>query len=258
MAKFTIATWNVNSLRVRLPQVLAFLMEKRPDVLALQETKVVDKDFPFQAFEELGYAVIASGQPAYNGVAILCLQPYKDSVKTLPLIQNEERRLLAISINDIRIINLYVPNGQSVESEKYQYKLSWLRHLLTFLHEEQKKYKDMVVLGDFNIAPEDKDIHDPLRFAGQLLCSPLEREAFSHLLQIGLQDCFRLHTTENYHYSWWDYRQNAFKRKQGWRIDHILASESLLPYCNACTIETKWRANERPSDHAPVVATLTL
>lgn len=256
MAKLTIATWNVNSLRIRLPQVVTFLTESRPDVLALQETKVVDKDFPYQAFEEIGYFVIASGQPSYNGVAMLCRQPLTDIVKALPHIQNEERRLLAVSMKDIRIINLYVPNGKSVDSEKYQYKLSWLRHLLHFLNEEQKKYKDIVVLGDFNIAPEDRDIHDPLQFAGKLLCSPLEREAFSHLLQIGLQDCFRLHTAENHHFTWWDYRQNAFKRKQGWRIDHILASQSLLPHCDACTIDTRWRAQERPSDHAPVIVTL--
>lgn len=251
---FKIATWNVNSLRVRLPQVVEWLSSVRPDVLALQETKVPDADFPVSDFEAIGYKVAFSGQKTYNGMAVVSKQPGKDIITDLPGLVDPQRRVLAITLGDIRVLNLYVPNGESVESEKYRYKLDWLEKLTLFLGKELIAHPNLIVLGDFNIAPEDRDVHDPAEWEGHVLCSEPEREAFQGLLRQGLSDCFRLHTQPEKSFSWWDYRLNAFKRNRGLRIDHILASAQLAASCTQCDIDKIPRSAERPSDHAPVIA----
>jgi exodeoxyribonuclease-3 len=262
MTKFSIATWNVNSLRVRLPHVLQWLDQTRPDVLTLQETKLPDADFPYDALRESGYSAIISGQKTYNGVAILSKLPINnhDIITDLPHLTepDPQRRLLAATINDIRIINLYIPNGQSVGSDKYLYKLNWLTHLDLFLIDQLKMYPNIVILGDFNIAPEAIDVHDPKQWEGSVLVSEKEREAFRNIINIGFKDCFRLHTVDGKHYTWWDYRLNAFKRKMGLRIDHILASNALSATCTRCLIDANPRSLERPSDHAPVIAEFAL
>lgn len=249
-----IATWNVNSLRVRLPHVLAWLQEAKPDVLALQEIKMQDQDFPHAAIQEAGYVAVVSGQKTYNGVAVLSREASTNVVKDIVGLEDPQRRMLAATINGVRIINLYVPNGESVVSDKYQYKLHWLNKLIAFLKNEIQQHPQTVILGDFNIAPAEIDVHDPQSWQGQVLFSDLERSAFQEMLQIGFIDCFRHHSPTQQAYSWWDYRLNAFKRNLGARIDHILASHSLMPNCQSCIIDKKTRALERPSDHAPVMA----
>jgi len=243
----------VNSLRVRLSQVLTFLSQNKPDVLALQETKLPDSDFPVKEIEAAGYTAIYSGQKTYNGVALLIKnKPHQDLITDIPTLEDPQRRVIGALIHDIFILNLYVPNGQSVGSEKYQYKLNWLKHLHDYLVTAIKKYSRVIILGDFNIAPDEIDVHDPKQWEGQVLFSALERKAFHGLLHIGFQDCFRALHPEKKEYSWWDYRVNAFKRNMGLRIDHILATGSLR--CESCHIDKFLRADERPSDHAPVVA----
>lgn len=254
MSTFKIATWNVNSLRVRLPQVLEWLKEYQPDALALQETKLPDADFPITHFTDAGYHATFSGQKTYNGVAILTRQPVTDIVTDLPELEDPQRRVLAVVVNDIRIVNLYIPNGESVDSDKYQYKLKWLAKLDVFLKHELIRHPRTIVLGDFNIAPAEIDVHDPKQWEGHVLFSDKERAAFQAMLDLGFVDCFRqLHPTEKA-FSWWDYRLNAFKRNMGLRIDHLLASHSLAKQCTVCAIDKNPRMNERPSDHAPVVA----
>jgi exodeoxyribonuclease III len=255
MTSFKIASWNVNSLRVRLPHVLTWLADVKPDVLALQETKLTDDCFPHAAILEAGYEVIFSGQKTYNGVAILSRQKTTDSVTDIPELEDAQRRVLAATVDSIRIVNLYVPNGESVTSEKYQYKLHWLKKMDAYLQHELKKYPRLVVLGDFNIAPDEIDVHDPKAWEGQVLFSERERHAFRDMLQLGFSDCFRALHPEEKNYSWWDYRMNAFKRNRGLRIDHILASKALAAKCMHCYIDKAPRTWERPSDHAPVVAT---
>lgn len=258
MTTFKIATWNVNSLRVRLPQMVTWLAEAQPDVLALQETKIQDEDFPFSAIHEIGYDVIYSGQKTYNGVAVLYKSKVADIITNLPELDDPQRRLLGVTINDVRLLNVYIPNGESVVSEKYQYKLNWLHHFDLFLKQELAKYPKLVVVGDFNIAPEDIDTHDPQYWQGKVLCSDPERQAFRDMLQAGLADCFRqLNPTEK-SFSWWDYRMYAFKRNLGMRIDHVLASNVLAKHCSKCYIDKSPRANERPSDHTPVIAEFTI
>lgn len=257
MLPFKIATWNVNSLRVRLPHVLAWLEKVKPDMLALQELKMPDEDFPHDAIREAGYVAAVSGQKTYNGVAILSRTESKDKITDFSGFEDHQRRVLAVTIGDIRVINLYVPNGESVGSEKYQYKLNWLSQLDVFLRNELKKHPKMIVLGDFNIAPAEIDVHDPKAWEGNVLFSVPERKAFQTVLEIGLVDCFRQLSPTEPGYTWWDYRLNAFKRKMGLRIDHILASTALLSSCQTCYVDTTQRALERPSDHAPVVAEFT-
>ena len=258
MPQYKIATWNVNSLRVRLPHVLTWLERVKPDILALQETKLVDADFPVDPIRAAGYEVIYSGQRTYNGMAILSRKKVLDIMTDMPALEDPQRRLLAGCIDNIRILNLYIPNGESVDSAKYQYKLHWLKNLDVFLKAELQKYPKLIVLGDFNIAPEEIDVHDPKRWEGQVLFSEPERKAFREILQLGLKDCFRQHHAALQSYSWWDYRMNAFKRNMGLRIDHILASAELASRCDHCYIDKTPRAEERPSDHAPVVAEFTL
>jgi exodeoxyribonuclease III len=248
------ATWNVNSLNVRLPQVLAWVASTQPDVLALQETKLVDEKFPMAEIAAAGYQAVYSGQKTYNGVAILSKHPVTEIVKDIPGMDDTQRRVLAGVYSGVRILNLYVPNGQSVDSDKYQYKLSWLDKLTDYVAMEIKRYPKLIVMGDFNIAPEERDVHDPQVWAGKVLFSPPEREAFQRLLAVGLCDVFRLFTQEDRQFSWWDYRMNAFKRDLGLRIDHILATKSLCETCSSCVIDKEPRRNDRPSDHTPVMA----
>ena len=254
MTTFKIATWNVNSLRVRLPQVLTWLNDVKPDVLALQELKLPDTDFPLEVIQEAGYLAVVSGQKTYNGVAILSRQPAKDIIIDIPNLEDPQRRVLGVSIGDIRIMNLYVPNGESVTSAKYQYKLNWLNQLDVFLKQELIKHPKLIVLGDFNIAPDEIDVHDPNLWDGQVLFSQPEREALHELLQMGFSDRFRQLNPSEKNFTWWDYRMNAFKRNMGLRIDHILASKTLSNDCVKCYIDKAPRAWDRPSDHAPVVA----
>lgn len=249
-----IATWNVNSLRVRLPHVLQWVADTRPDILALQETKVPDPDFPTDEFLKAGYECVFSGQKAYNGVAILTKIAASDLTTDLPDLNDPQRRVLGITLGDLRILNLYIPNGESVHSEKYIYKLNWLKSLNLFLEQELKKHSKFIILGDFNIAPEEMDVHDPQFWNGQVLFSEKERSAFNEIIQLGFRDCFRLHTQPEKAFSWWDYRLNSFKRNLGVRIDHILASSKLAEQCTRCYIDKSPRGWERPTDHAPVIA----
>jgi exodeoxyribonuclease-3 len=254
MLPFKIATWNVNSLRVRLPHVLSWLEKAKPDVLALQELKQPDEEFPYDAVREAGYFAAVSAQKTYNGVAVLSRTESKDKLTDFPAFDDPQRRVLAVTIGDVRVLNLYVPNGESVTSEKYQYKLKWLNQLDIFLKQELKKYPQMIVLGDFNIAPNDIDVHDPKLWEGHVLFSPPERKAFQDVLQIGFTDCFRQLSPAAPGFTWWDYRLYAFKRNMGLRIDHILASRPLSSLCQQCYVDKGPRGEERPSDHAPVVA----
>ncbi|MDR3476959.1 MAG: exodeoxyribonuclease III [Gammaproteobacteria bacterium] len=251
---FKIATWNVNSLRVRLPQVLDWLASVQPDVLALQETKLTDPDFPAAEIQAAGYQVIFSGQKTYNGMAILSRVPASDVVMALPDLDDPQKRVLAATFGDIRVLNLYIPNGESVGSDKYQYKLGWLEKLDAFVQAELKMHTKVIILGDFNIAPEERDVHDPAEWEGKVLFSEPERAAFQSLIALGFQDCFRLQDQPEKSYSWWDYRMNAFKRNRGLRIDHILISSALVSSAVRCHIDKVPRGWERPSDHTPVVA----
>lgn len=217
-----------------------------------------DDDFPCEAIREAGYSFVFSGQRTYNGVAILSREPAEQVVKDLPDWEDPQRRVLAAQIGDIRVINFYIPNGESITSDKYQYKLNWLNKMDNFLQQEARQYKKIVVLGDFNIAPAAIDVHDPAGWEGQVICTEPERAAFQQMLKIGLVDCFRHHNPTEQAYSWWDYRMNAFKRNLGLRIDHILASEAMVAGSVGCYIDKAVRSQERPSDHAPVVAQFTL
>ena len=253
-----IATWNVNSLRVRLPQLVEWLGANPLDVIALQETKLVDAEFPAAEIGALGYHVAFSGQKTYNGVALLSRAPLSDLVTALPGFVDEQKRVLAASVGDLRIINVYVPNGQATGSEKYAYKLRWLEALAGYLQAELAAHPEVLVLGDFNIAPEDRDVHDPAAWAGSVLVSESERAALSRLTGLGLTDLFRLFDQPAQAYSWWDYRQGGYRRNHGLRIDLMLASGPLAARCRACHIDREPRTWERPSDHAPCVASFDI
>ncbi len=251
-----VATWNVNSLNVRLPHLLDWLERERPDVVCLQETKVEDPKFPAAALEAAGYGSVFAGQKAYNGVAILSRRPLTDVRLGIPSLEDDQRRVVSAGAGDIRVVCAYVPNGQAVGTEKYEYKLRWLRAFADWLRAELAAHPNLVVLGDYNVAPEDRDVHDPKLWAGQVLCSEPERAAFRRLLELGLKDGFRLFDQPEKSYTWWDYRLHAFKRNMGLRIDHILVSPALAAECRSCVIDKTPRALERPSDHAPVIAEL--
>jgi exodeoxyribonuclease-3 len=251
-----IASWNVNSLNVRLPQLREWLMQTAPDVVALQETKLEDEKFPHAALADLGYHAVCAGQKAYNGVAILAREPPRVVWREIPGWDDPQRRLLAADVAGLRLVNLYVVNGQQVGSDKYAYKLAWLARLRGFLEAELRRQPQLVVLGDFNIAPDDRDVHDPELWRERILCSSAERQALRDLFELGLHDSFRLFESGGGHYSWWDYRQAAFRRNLGLRIDLILASEALRPRCRAARIDRTPRGWERPSDHAPVLLEL--
>ena len=247
-----IATWNVNSLKVRLPHLLGWLAEQQPDVVCLQETKQQDADFPHAELQAAGYHSVCSGQKTYNGVAILSREPIADVQTGIPDFADEQKRVIAGTIADVRIVCVYVPNGQSVDSDKYRYKLNWLAALKLWLGNELAQHPKLALLGDYNIAPEDRDVHDPQAWQGNVLVSEPEREAFKGLVALGLRDAFRLFEQGGKSYSWWDYRMLAFRRNQGMRIDHILISNALQ--CTACMIDKAPRKLERPSDHTPVFA----
>lgn len=249
-----LATWNVNSLKVRLPQVLDWLAQHTPDALCLQETKLEDPKFPSAEINAAGYQAVFSGQKTYNGVAILTRKPVTAVVHGIPGFDDPQKRVIAATLEGVRVVCVYVPNGESVESDKYRYKLEWLTALTAWLRSEMADHPSLALLGDYNIAPADADVHDPQAWASKVLCSDAERAALSTLNELGLRDTFRLFTQPERSYSWWDYRMNAFRRKMGLRIDHILASPALAGTCTSCTIDTVPRANERPSDHAPVIA----
>jgi len=251
---FRIATWNVNSLRVRLPHILQWIESEQPDVLALQETKMTDENFPVEELRNAGYHVIFSGQKTYNGVATLSKAEAANVITDFPDFDDPQRRILCTTINNVTILNLYIPNGSEVNSDKYRYKLEWLAHLQKFTESLVNKYENVVLLGDFNIAPEDRDVHDPIAWKGKVLVSPPERDAFHSLLKNSLVDCFRIFEQEDNSFSWWDYRAAGFQRNLGLRIDHILATDTLADLCTACRIDKYPRTLERPSDHTPVVA----
>lgn len=253
-----LATWNVNSLKVRLPQVLDWAARHQPDVLCLQETKLEDPNFPLQEVSAAGYLALCSGQKTYNGVAILSLAVGAECAMGIAGHEDVQKRVIAATVDGVRVVCAYVPNGESVESEKYQYKLKWLRTFRDWLEAELARYPRLAVLGDFNIAPEARDVYDPRSWEGHVLFSEPERAAFGKLVGLGLRDAFRLFEQPERSYTWWDYRMNAFRRKQGLRIDHILLSEPLARQCVSCTIDTAPRQHERPSDHAPVIAELNL
>lgn len=251
-----LATWNVNSLKVRLPQVLQWLAVNPVDVLCLQETKLSDDKFPQAEIAAAGYQVAFSGQKTYNGVAILSTHPITDVVKNNPLFADEQQRMIAASINGVRVVSAYVPNGQSIDSDKYEYKLKWLAALRDWLSQECKIHPALAVLGDYNIAPEDRDVHDPAAWQGQVLVSDPERAGLQEIFALGFKDAFRLFEQADKSYSWWDYRQLGFRLNKGMRIDHVLLSDALAPRCSACVIDRTPRKWEQPSDHAPVIATL--
>ena len=253
-----IATWNVNSMKVRLPHVLEWLSAADPDVLVLQEIKQLTENFPTEALQEIGYNSIASGQKTYNGVAVVSKEEPQDPDLELPGLDDPQRRVLAVTIGGVRVINLYVPNGSEVGSEKYEYKLGWLRALREYLEAQLAKYENLIVLGDFNIAPADEDVYDPEKWGDAILCSPLERAALEELLDLGLTDVFRKFDQPEKAYSWWDYRAAMFRRNAGLRIDLILTSAAMTKHCTASYIDREPRAWERPSDHAPVVAEFEL
>ena len=255
---FRVATWNVNSIRVRLQHVLDWLAQAKPDVLALQETKIVDEAFPKEYFREAGYQITCNGQKTYNGVAIAHKTDPLDVITALPGLDDSQKRVLCLTLQGITILNLYVPNGSEVGSEKYIYKLNWLDQLHGFTATLGKKNNRIIILGDFNIAPEDRDVHDPAAWEGSVLVSEPEREHFRTLLASGFRDCFRLFEQTGEYYSWWDYRAAAFRRNNGLRIDHILASNPLAELCTACWIDRAPRELERPSDHTPVIAEFDL
>ncbi|OGA22231.1 MAG: exodeoxyribonuclease III [Betaproteobacteria bacterium RIFCSPLOWO2_02_FULL_67_26] len=253
-----LATWNVNSLKVRLPQVIEWAGRQQPDVLCLQETKLENDKFPAADIRAAGYEPLANGQKTYNGVAILAKRAASDIITAIPGFADEQKRVLAATVGGVRVVCAYVPNGESIESGKYQYKLKWLAAFRDWLKSELARHPRLAVLGDYNIAPEDRDVYDPKAWEGQVLFSKPEREAFGNLIGLGLKDAFRLFEQSERSYTWWDYRMNAFRRKMGLRIDHILLSEELAKRCTACTIDIEPRKNERPSDHAPVIADLQI
>lgn len=253
-----IATWNVNSLRVRLPQLGTWLASHPVDVLALQETKCPDDEFPHAELQALGYRVVASGQKSYNGVAILARQPIDAVTCGIPDYVDEQKRVLCATVGGLRVINVYVPNGQALDSPKYQYKLGWLQALRAFVRDQAALHPRLVVLGDYNIAPEDRDVHDPKAWEGQVLVSEAERLELTELFNLGLSDVYRQFAQPERSFSWWDYRMLGFRRNHGLRIDLILASQQATQLCDSCHIDKEPRAWERPSDHAPVLANFNI
>ena len=253
-----VASWNVNSLRVRLPHVLKWLEAQKPDLLALQETKLKDEEFPFDTFRDYGYVATFSGQSGYNGVAIVSRDEPRDVRFDIGSAHADQKRVVGATFGALRFFSLYVPNGQSVDSDKYRYKLDWLATLRASLAEELARHPLLLVVGDFNIAPEDRDVHDPVGWRGRVLVSPPERAALATIMELGLKDAFRLFPQQEKLFSWWDYRAGAFRRNQGLRIDLMLASPELSQKCLKAGIDKEPRGWERPSDHVPVVAEFAL
>ena len=262
-----IATWNVNSVRTRLTQIIDWINHVNPEILCLQETKVVDENFPVEPFKKLGYSVEVFGQKAYNGVAIVSKKKAdnvkkgfygcKDSDQDIKTFL-DQKRLISADIYGIKIINVYVPNGSSLESEKFEYKIKWLNCLASFLDEQVKRGELICLVGDFNIAPSNIDIHDPEKYEGKLMASEIERNALNNVLKGRLIDTFRIFEKNTGYWSWWDYRNNSYELNKGWRIDHIYISKELSSKLKSCVIDSSPRANLRPSDHAPVMIDLNL
>ena len=253
-----LATWNVNSLNVRLPHVLDWLAVNEPDVLCLQETKVPDDAFPLAALREAGWTATYSGQKTYNGVAIVSRVEGTDIATGIPDFDDEQKRVICGRWNGVQVVCAYFPNGQSVGSDKYAYKLRWLEALHRWLGRESTRESRIALLGDYNIAPEDRDVHDPEAWRGNVLVSEPERAAFRGLLDLGFKDSFRLFEQDGNGFTWWDYRMNAFRRNLGLRIDHILLGPGLAGHCTSCRVDKAPRKLERPSDHAPVIAEVSL
>ena len=252
-----IATWNVNSLGVRLPQLLDWLALHQPDVLVLQETKLTDDKFPHAEIAAAGWHSVWHGQKTYNGVALLSRGQASDVVRNIPGFDDPQARVIAATVGDLRVVGAYFPNGQAPGSEKFSYKMAWLDALREWLRTELAQHPRLVLMGDYNIAPEDRDVFDPVAMAGQIHCTDVERMHFQALLDLGLVDAFRLFDQPPRIWSWWDYRNLAFRKNQGLRIDHILVSQLLKAQVASCTVDKLTRKNERPSDHAPVLAELT-
>ncbi len=262
-----IATWNVNSIRTRLSQIIDWINQVNPDVLCLQETKVIDDSFPVEPFEKLGYSVEVYGQKSYNGVAIISkikvenvkkgFCDCKDSDQNIEIFL-DQKRLISAHINGIKIINVYVPNGSSLESEKFEYKINWLSCLASFIDKQVKKGELICLMGDFNIAPSNLDIHDPIKYEGGIMASLCERNALNNVLKGRLIDSFRIFEKNNGHWSWWDYRNKAYELNKGWRIDHIYISKELSSKLKSSVIDSSPRANIRPSDHVPVMIDINL
>ncbi len=251
-----LATWNVNSLAVRLPQLLDWLSANPVDAVVLQETKLTDDKFPRAEIEAAGYRVVFHGQKTYNGVALLSRSDATDAVKNIPGLDDGQARVIAGTVDGVRVIGAYFPNGQAPDSEKFVYKMRWQDALHDWVQDELARHPQLVLMGDFNVAPEDRDVYDPVAWAGQIHCTPEERAQFARLQALGLHDAFRLFEQPPKSWSWWDYRNLAFRRNQGLRIDHILVSDALKSRVQACSIDKPVRKNERPSDHAPVIVTL--
>ena len=262
-----IATWNVNSIRTRLSQIINWINQVKPDILCLQETKVINDDFPLEPFEKLGYEVIIHGQKSYNGVAILSknkIEKVNKGFISNPIEENikneffEQKRLISAVINGLRIVNIYVPNGSSLDSDKFKYKIEWLKRLSYFIDEEQRKGELICLLGDFNIAPSEIDIHSPKKYDKGIMASDIERDALNNVLKGRFIDSFRVFEKNTGHWSWWDYRNNAFELNKGWRIDHIYISKKLSSKLKSCVIERSQRENIQPSDHVPVMINLEI
>lgn len=251
---FTVATWNVNSIKVRLPHVVDYLSQSKVNLLALQEIKCIDDNFPLAELQELGYEAVFFGEKQYNGVAIICKHPMTNIKYGMLGTADEPRRFIACNVGKLRIINVYVPNGESLESDKYIYKLSWLEHLQEILRADINHYQHVMVMGDFNIAPADLDVYDATIWQNRILVSEPERQQFQNLLQLGLFDSYRQQHPHSNQFSWWNYRNFAYKKQQGLRIDHILCTKELLTVMNNCDIDENPRKQERPSDHTVVWA----
>lgn len=253
-----LAAWNVNSLKVCLPQLLDFLATRTPDVVCLQETKLIDDAFPIADLEAAGFRVVFAGQRTYNGVALLSRAEPLDVQVGIPGLEDEQKRVISATVDGVRVVCVYCPNGQSLDSDKYAYKLAWFDALSAWLKGELERHPKLAVLGDYNVAPEDRDVHDPEAWQGCVLVSEPEREQFRKLLALGLKDSFRLFEQPEKSFSWWDYRMMRFRRNHGLRIDHILLSEPLAAACTGASIDRDMRKLERPSDHAPVLAEVAL
>ena len=261
-----VATWNVNSIRSRIDHVKEWLITNNVDILCLQETKTEDQFFPVEIFSSLGYEVSLSGQKSYNGVAIISRIPISDikigfdsvisEYKDLSIL-SQQKRIISAEINGVRIINVYVPNGSSINSDKFIYKEKWLECLKTYLREIKSNNTPICLLGDFNIAPEDRDIHTPSNYVETIMASSKERKLLKDALSGELEDVFRIFEPGEKHWSWWDYRHSAWQRDKGWRIDHIYLTEDILSYSNSCWIDKEQRSKEKPSDHAPVVVDIS-
>ncbi len=251
-----LATWNVNSLAVRLPQVLDWLASHQPDVLVMQETKLTDDRFPHAEFAAAGWRSVWFGQRTYNGVALLARSEPVDVVRNIPGFDDAQARVIAATVGELRVVGAYFPNGQAPGTEKFAYKMAWLTALQAWLRDEMERHPRLALMGDYNIAPEDRDVCDPVAWAGQIHCTVDERGHFRGLQALGLTDAFRLFEQPERLWSWWDYRNLAFRRNQGLRIDHILVSPTLTPRVRSCSIDKLPRKNERPSDHAPVTIEL--